>query len=236
VAATDQAIDGIRQLIASGEFRPGAKLPREKELALRLGVSRNSLREAVRALELVGVVEARQGDGTYVTSLDPSLLLDVISYVIDFSHDEATLQLLEVRRLLEPAATALAAARATPDQLDAIGERLEEMDRSTEPASLLEADSAFHAAIAHASGNPALAALLGNLSGTTFRARITRAYSDARAVEDTRREHRRIYEALRAADPDLARAASAYHVGGVETWLREVIARRQAAGADGQRS
>jgi GntR family transcriptional repressor for pyruvate dehydrogenase complex len=223
VAATDQAIDGIRELIASGEFKPGAKLPRENELALRLGVSRNSLREAVRALELVGVVEARQGDGTYVTSLDPSLLLDVMAYVIDFSHEESMLQLLEVRRLLEPAATALAAARATPEQLEEIGEALERMDRTTELEALLEADSAFHAAIAHASGNPALAALLGNLAGTTFRARIRRGYSDALAVDETRREHHRIYDALRARDPDLARASSAYHVGGVETWLRGVI-------------
>lgn len=227
MAATDQAIEGIRELIAGGVFSPGAKLPKESELALRLGVSRNSLREAVRALELVGVVEARQGDGTYVTSLDPSLLLDVLSYVIDFSHEESMLQLLEVRRLLEPAATALAAARATPEQLEEIGEALERMDGSTEVESLLEADSAFHAAIAHASGNPALAALLGNLSGTTFRARIRRGYSDARAMDETRREHHRIYDALRARDPELAQAASAYHVGGVEAWLRGVIERSQ---------
>ena len=221
--ATDQAIDGIRELIASGEFRPGAKLPKENELALRLGVSRNSLREAVRALELVGVVEARQGDGTYVTSLDPSLLLDVISYAIDFSDEEAMLQLLEIRRLLEPGATALAAARAGDDDLEEIGRALEAMESSTDAEGLLEADTAFHAAIAHASGNPALAALLGNLAGTTFRARINRAYADARAVDDTRHEHRRIYQALVARDPDLARAASAYHVGGVEAWLRGVI-------------
>ena len=226
--ATDQAIDGIRELIASGEFRPGAKLPKEKELALRLGVSRNSLREAVRALELVGVVEARQGDGTYVTSLDPSLLLDVISYVIDFSHEEATLELLEVRRLLEPAATALAAARATPEHLEEIGAALAEMDRMTDVEAVLEADSAFHAAIAHASGNAALAALLGNLSGTTIRARIRRGYADARTMDDTRREHHRIYDALRARDPDLARAASAYHVAGVEAWLRREIENRSA--------
>ncbi|HTE63180.1 MAG TPA: FCD domain-containing protein [Solirubrobacteraceae bacterium] len=228
MAVTDEAIEGIRRLIAGGEFPPGSRLPKESELALRLGVSRNSLREAVRALELVGVVEARQGDGTYVTSLEPSLLLDVMSYVIDFSHDEAILQLLEVRRLLEPAATALAAARVTEEELEQIAAALDEMDRSTEPEPLLRADAAFHAAIARASGNAPLGALLGNLSGTTFRTRIRRAYSDTHAMDDTRTEHHRIYEALLARDPDLARAASAYHVAGVERWLRGVIERRSA--------
>ena len=109
------------------------------------------------------------------------------------------------------------------EELERIEAALGEMDRAAEPEPLLRADAAFHAAIAHASANAALAALLGNLSGTTFRTRIRRAYSDSRAVEDTRIEHHRIHEALRARDPDLARAASAYHVAGVERWLRGVI-------------
>ena len=75
-ALTDQAIAKIKDLIMSGEFAAGSKLPKEQELAQRLGLSRNSLREAVRALTLIGVLEPRVGDGTYVTSLEPELLLD----------------------------------------------------------------------------------------------------------------------------------------------------------------
>jgi DNA-binding FadR family transcriptional regulator len=224
MAATDQAIDGIRELIASGEVGPGGRLPRESELAARLGVSRGSLREAVRALELIGVVEARQGDGTYVTSLHASRLMEVISVLVGFSQDEALPQLLEVRRLLEPAAAALAAARATPEQLAVIHAAMEAMEAAARPEALLEADTAFHAAIAAATGNGALAALLEHLSGPTIRARVRRADTQARAVEETLAEHRRILEALGARDPELARAASAVHVASVERWLRGVLA------------
>lgn len=226
MAVTDQAIEGIRELIASGEFRPGSRLPREAELAGRLGVSRNSLREAVRALELVGVVEARQGDGTYVTSLDPSLLLDVMSYVIDFSQEAAILHLMEVRRLLEPAASSLAAARATPQQLDEVRSAMQDMIEAPDAESYVRADCAFHSAIGRAAGNPALAALLDNLAGTTIRARIKRAVSEERATDESVGEHRRILEALDTRDPELARAASASHVASVEHWLRELLARQ----------
>jgi GntR family transcriptional repressor for pyruvate dehydrogenase complex len=224
MAATDQAIEGVRQLIASGEFRPGDKLPKENDLAARLGVSRGSLREAVSALELVGVLQARQGDGTYLTSLDPSRLMEVISLVVDFSHDDSILQLLEVRRLIEPVSASLAAARATPEQLDEVLAALDAMRRARAPEAFVEADQAFHAAIAQATGNPALAALLDNLAGPTIRARVWRAITEQRATEDTIAEHERIYEALAARDPELARAAGAMHIHGVERWLREVLA------------
>jgi GntR family transcriptional regulator, transcriptional repressor for pyruvate dehydrogenase complex len=224
MAATDQAIEGIRKLIASGEVGPGGRLPKENELAGQLGVSRGSLREAVRALELIGVLEARQGDGTYVTSLRASRLMEVVSVLIDFSQDESILQLLEVRRLLEPSAAALAAARATPDDLAAVHDAMRAMEEATGPEELLAGDTAFHSAIATATGNPALASLLENLSGPTIRARIWRAATQARAIDETLAEHRRILAALEARDPELARAAGAMHVASVEGWLRGVLA------------
>ncbi len=227
MAATDQAIEGIRELIASGEFGAGDRLPKENELAARIGVSRGSLREAIRALELVGVVAARQGDGTYLTSLTPALLLDVMSIVMDFTQDESILQLLEVRRVLEPAATALAAARASEEALDEVRAAMDAMGRARDPESLVEADAAFHSAIAHAAGNPALASLLDNLSGPTIRARVWHAIEERRAGDEAKAEHGRILAALEARDPDLARAASAVHVAGVEEWLRGALERRR---------
>jgi GntR family transcriptional repressor for pyruvate dehydrogenase complex len=222
MAATDQAIEGIRELIGSGSVRAGDRLPKENELAALLGVSRSSLREAVRALELVGVVQARQGDGTYVTSLAPSLLLGVMSIVVDFSDEKATLELLEVRRLLEPAAASLAAARADAEQLRSIAAARDAVRAAThDPEAMVLADAAFHAAISTATCNPALTALLGNLAGPTIRTRVWRAISGHRAVEETLAEHDRIYEALEARDPELARAASATHVANVERWVRE---------------
>src|SRR6476659_4976833 len=99
-------------MILSGELAPGDRLPKESDLAERLGLSRNSLREAVRALALINILDVRQGDGTYVTSLDPHLLLDALSFVVDFHRDDSVLEFLRVRRILEPAAAAMASERA----------------------------------------------------------------------------------------------------------------------------
>ena len=110
MAVTDEAILKIKEMIVSGELAPGDRLPPEKELSESLGLSRNSLREAVKALELIRVLDVRRGDGTYVTSLEPSLLLEALSFVADIHQDASVLELFEVRRILEPAAAALAAA------------------------------------------------------------------------------------------------------------------------------
>src|SRR6266487_2403152 len=110
MAITDEAIERIKEMIVSGQLRPGDRLPREADLADRLGLSRNSLREAVRALSLVRVLDVRQGDGTYVSSLRANELLGALSFVLDLHrNEESVLEMLEVRRILEPAATASAA-------------------------------------------------------------------------------------------------------------------------------
>src|SRR5271170_7819687 len=111
-------------MIRSGAVKSGDKLPREPDLADQLGVSRNSLREAVRALALVRILDVRQGDGTYVTSLSPKLLLDALSFVIDFHRDDSVLEFLEVRRILEPAATAMTARLITDEQVEELRELL----------------------------------------------------------------------------------------------------------------
>jgi len=128
VPVTDEAIDKIKAMIVSGELGPGARLPREADLAERLGLSRNSLREAVKALSLIRVLDVRQGDGTYVTSLDPNLLLDAMTFVVDFHRDDTVLEFLEVRRILEPAATAMAALTMTDEQIEGLRAVLAELD------------------------------------------------------------------------------------------------------------
>jgi len=117
MALTDEAIEKIKDMIVAGLVQPGERLPKEDELAAQLGLSRSSLREAVRALALVRILDVRQGDGTYVTSLAPELLLDAVSFVIDFHRDDSVLHFLEVRRMLEPAATAIVARDASETQV-----------------------------------------------------------------------------------------------------------------------
>ena len=101
MAVTDEAILQIKQMILDGRLRPGDRLPPEQELSASLGLSRSSLREAVKALEIIRVLDVRRGDGTYVTSLEPGLLLEAMSFVVDLHEDASVLELFAVRRILE---------------------------------------------------------------------------------------------------------------------------------------
>src|SRR5689334_9915629 len=144
VPVTDQAIDQIKQLIIDGEFLPGSRLPKEQGLAQRLGLSRNSLREAVRALTLIGVLEPRVGDGTYVTSLEPELLLTGMGFVSDLLTGPTLLELHQVRRILEPVATEMAATRLDDDDLAALERCLAAMDDAETTQAFIAADAEFH--------------------------------------------------------------------------------------------
>ena len=223
-SVTDEAIDKIQALIMSGSWGPGDRLPKESELAAQLGLSRNSLREAVRALSQLRVLEVRQGDGTYVTSLEPELLLESTSFVSHLLVGESALELFEVRRLLEGAAAALAAARIDVGGKEALGSRLERMIEAKTVEELVEADVDFHAVIARATGNTFLTSLLASLSSRTMRARIWRGREVDNALDVTRDEHRRIYEAIVSGDPELSRAAAMAHIASGERWLRAQLA------------
>jgi GntR family transcriptional regulator, transcriptional repressor for pyruvate dehydrogenase complex len=221
MSVADDAILEIKRLIISGRVGPGEKLPRESELAAQLGLSRSSLREAVRALALIGVLNARQGDGTYVSSLGPQLLLEATSFVADFLQDHrALLELLEVRRLLEPTATALAAVRISEPELARLLDCRRRMDSASTVEELVEADDEFHDVIVSATGQATLASLIKSLAGRTLRARIWRGLADEGALEQTKRAHADIYKAVEDRDAELARAAATMHITEVEFWFR----------------
>jgi GntR family transcriptional repressor for pyruvate dehydrogenase complex len=224
VSVTDEALAKIREMISSGEFQPGDRLPKESDLAARLSVSRNSLREAIRALSLIHVVDVRQGDGTYVTSMEPDLLSAAVSFVIDFHRADKVLHLLGVRRVLEPAATALAAGHIGDDDLAALRALLDEMAAASSVEEFVQLDGEFHGQIAECSGNPVLASLIHAVSAPTTRARVWRAITQDDAVGRTQDEHERIYAALVAHEPELARAWATVHVAGVEHWIEVAAA------------
>jgi DNA-binding FadR family transcriptional regulator len=125
LALTDQAIIKIKNMIADGVLLPGSRLPPEAELAKQLGLSRNSLREGVKALELMRVLDVRQGDGTYVTSLRSDVLLEALTFGLELHQDDSVLQFHEVREMLEPEVAAKAAALITDDELAQLEECLE---------------------------------------------------------------------------------------------------------------
>jgi GntR family transcriptional repressor for pyruvate dehydrogenase complex len=223
VAVTDSAIDKIKEMIMSGELRPGDRLPKEADLAERLGLSRNSLREAVKALSLIRVLDVRQGDGTYVTSLQPRLLLDALTFVVDFHRDDTVLEFFEVRRILEPAAAAMAAQSMSDGDIAKLRAVLDELAEDPTAEELVANDLEFHRQIAAGSGNGVLCSLIESLSGPTTRARIWRGLTQEGAVAKTRDQHWAICDAIAARQPQVAAAWATVHVAGVEEWLRRAL-------------
>lgn len=225
MSLTDKAISQIRELIRSGRLTPGSKLPSEQQLAAQFGISRNLTREAVKALVAVGVLEIRRGDGTYVTSLEPDVLLGGLSSAVELLRGETVLELTEVRRLFEPVATALAATRISPAELAQVEQHLAAMRAARDDVELLNKhDAAFHHAVIAATGNRTLESLLEGISSRTVRARVWRGTVDGNAASTTLAEHQAIYDALAAGDGPLAEAAALIHVGTTERWLRKHLA------------
>jgi GntR family transcriptional repressor for pyruvate dehydrogenase complex len=220
---TEAAIEEVRHLIAAGQLLPGQRLPPEAELAESLGTSRNTVREAVRALVTARVLDVRRGDGTYVTSLRPELLLAGIGAAADLLQDGFTLELVQVRRILEPAATAMAASRITGETLTELETCLHRMSAASSNDELVQFDEQFHQLVVAAAGNATLASMLAGVSSRTTRGRVWRGVVEAGATERTIAEHSAILEALRARDPQLAEAAALVHVSTTEAWFRSVL-------------
>ncbi|WP_415854893.1 FadR/GntR family transcriptional regulator [Sinomonas sp. G460-2] len=223
MALTDDAIDKIKEMLLAGELRPGDRLPPEKDLADRLGLSRSSLREAVKALELIRVLDVRRGDGTYVTTLEPKLLNEALGFIVELHQARGVLELLEVRRILEPAAAATAAHLIGPAGLGELRASMEGITEETSVEELVEHDAEFHRIIAAQAGNSYLSSLLDALSSQTLRARIWRGLTEERAVARTLAEHGAIADALEHGDAELVRALVTVHVSGVEAWLRRAM-------------
>lgn len=229
LSRTELVVQGVSRLILDGRLSPGERLPVEHELAAMLGVSRGSLREGIRALAVLGIVETRQGAGSYVTSLAPDLVVEPLGLILELQSLGHALPMHQVRRMLETQAAGLAAARAAaePALLDPAHEALERAGSAlagTDSAAterLIEADVDFHRAIATMAGNPVLGALIEALAGRTVRHRIYRARADVSADARSHREHEAILAAVRAGDGERARTHMASHLFGVEEFLTQ---------------
>ena len=221
MAVTDEAIEKIKDMIVRGELGPGSRLPPEKDLAERLGLSRSSMREAVKALEVIRVLDVRRGDGTNVTSLEPKLLLEAISFVVDLHDDDSLLEIFAVRRVLESHATGLAAQQAGDGDVAGLDAEISGVAPDTDIESLVEHAVRFHGAIARLAGNDYLASLLDSLTSQTVRARVWRGLTQAGVVERTLAEHRAILDAIADHDAELATSTAQVHIAGIERWLRQ---------------
>lgn len=200
---------------------PGDKLPSERELAAMMKVGRPALREALRGLALMNVVEIRHGDGTYVTSLEPDRLVEHLDFV--FSLDDHTfLDLLDARKVLEVGLVMLAAERITDDEIAALEAGLVKSRQAQDsPDEFLQLDIDLHMGIAAASRNTLLSSFmnaLGRLGMASRRRTVTLPGVPAQSIKD----HEAIINALKARDPEAARQAMLAHLSNIEQKLKRV--------------
>lgn len=223
MSAVDTALDGLRALIADGLLQTGDRLPSENDLCASLAVSRGPLREAIRTLEACGVLVARRGSGTYVSDLRAKDLIASMSLTVGLLPLRGALEYTSLRRILEPHAAALAAARidqATLHNLGLILDRIEASDDVDEQSRL---DHEFHMAITATAGNDVLASLI-EVFRTRLRAHRITDPNDAAALKmHSDASHRAILRALDEADPEAAAAAAATHVAYTEHWVRRYV-------------
>ena len=220
-------VNAIQDMISEGRLGPGDRLPVESDLATQLGVSRGSLREGVRALVAMGVLETRQGSGTVVTSLDPQLLLQPLVFWASLQGGPSALNVHIARRALEVESAGLAAAVISPDELERLAGLLDEADPHVadhDHEQALSLDHAFHLGIARSTGNPIIVALLDVLGRPTVRSRLWQSVNRSGRLESSHHEHRVILESLRRGDPVAARAAMYSHLTQVLTLLQDAAA------------
>ncbi len=198
----------LSRFIADGTIKPGQKFPAERDLAERLGVSRPTVREAMIALELQGVIEIRTGSGIYVTKKKPKLEVK--------DKGIGPFEILETRMLLEPEACALAATRITDEQLDQLRLTYREMEEEEKQENSSEqADWKFHNIIANASQNSAIFAVVDWLWELRNQSELHTAFSERirrEGIHPILADHQAIIEALAARDAEAAREAMRKHL------------------------
>jgi GntR family transcriptional regulator, transcriptional repressor for pyruvate dehydrogenase complex len=228
---TDQIVERITAFILDASMRPGDKLPSERELMVRLGVGRSSLREAIKTLSAIGIVDVQIGDGMYVGSGQTAVLTKPLSWGLLIGEHNIR-EVIEARRTVETELCALAASRATDEELATISGHYQAMRASGDDAeAFTEADQQFHLAIAAAARNGVLYHVLDMLRHVV-RVWIFKTFSEFPDRVAGFDEHAAIEAALRARDPDAARQAMAAHVDGAGNRLLALLVGEPGATPD----
>jgi GntR family transcriptional repressor for pyruvate dehydrogenase complex len=213
----EEIVEQIRLLMAGGELKPGDKLLPERELADRLQVSRASVREAIRALEMMGFVEIRPGDGTFVRDRNADEIIQPLAMFLAVERS-SLLEMFEIRRIFESATAALAAERATDDEILHLGNALDNMIQSCnvkDSEKGEEYDTAFHYIVAESTHNNLLIRLFRTISEDFSRSiSVARRqiYIDQDNPVNIINQHRKIYEAIKTHDPERASQAMLEHL------------------------
>ena len=218
--------DRIRELILDATFKPGQPLPSERVLARRLGVSRGSVRDAFRMLEMLGLIEMRHGQGTFPRELSVDRLVTPLASVLTYRRDLQA-ELLDVRRMFEPAVAREAALRATDEDLAALDDVLDAQRRKLRvgQSTFLE-DTAFHAALAQATHNRVVLHIMGTLNGLLAESRKLTLRQKGRPQRSLQ-GHEAIVAALHRHDPDRAAQAMHRHIDQIANLLQSTMAAKR---------
>lgn len=216
---SDLIINQLQDLILQGKMVPGTRLPNERELATKFGVSRVTLREALKALALSGWIDMRPGDGNYVAEFSPDKMVKPLSYMLYLSK-ENILDLHEIRLILEVETTGLAAKRCSNEQLQEIRTLLKGMEENAEKDHnvFMQYDAQFHTLVCNAANNPALARLtefIFQILHEALKNILILPEGRRKAIED----HRQIFQAFMNHDLDQAREAAKNHLTHVKEFL-----------------
>src|ERR1700678_1048253 len=208
----EQIVQQIEESILKGSLKAGDQLPAERELAIRFGVSRTAVREAVKALREKGLVEAYSGRGTFITDGTSQAVRQSFELMVKIGQPEGSTDLAEVRSILEPEIAALAAERASEADRATLREAVAVMDRSLKDAdAYIEADLDFHLALAEAAANPLILSLIDSIVGLLREQRL-RIFQVEGGPQRGQIHHKRILEAMEKRDAKVARDAMKAHL------------------------
>lgn len=217
------------EVILSGQIEPGSRMPSERQLAEAFGVGRSAMREALKALSLIGLVEVRQGDGTYLRKADTALLPEVIEWGL-LLGEPRTMDLVEARQEIEVVLAGLAAQRRSDEQIARLSKNLADMGAARTPGDFVEHDIAFHVTVADAAGNSALRDIHSSIQ-VLLRAWILRALSGTSALELSYAEHVPILDAIALGEPEAAKLAMRAHMSSAAERLVVNLSKPAAASA-----
>jgi GntR family transcriptional repressor for pyruvate dehydrogenase complex len=224
IRVSEEIAGQVRDLILAGRLRPGDRLPAERELAGRLRVGRSALREALRVMESLGIIEVRPGRGTFVAGLSRVRRRDPLTASL-YQAWRAQHDLFEIRRVLEPPLAALAANRATEEQIDHLRSILREQEAEVQRGRTgVDEDTNFHLLIAQASGNGVLVRVVNNLMDLLQKTREISLQRGGRPIQSLKR-HRAILRAIEARRPAAAEQRMREHIREIEQLVLSVQGR-----------
>ncbi len=208
----EQIVQQIEESILKGDLKPGDQLPAERELALRFGVSRTAVREAVKALREKGLVEAYSGRGTFITDGTSQAVRQSLDLMVRIGQADGAGHLAEVRAILEPEIAALAAVRIQDSELTSLRDAVALMDRSqNDPDAYIEADLDFHLALAEAAANPLILSLIDSIVGLLREQRM-KIFKVPGGPGRGQFHHKQILAAIERHDAETARDAMRAHL------------------------